>query len=281
MKIKQGTRITTGNQGYLDFYIPRNHTVTAIQIQDEHTYPLYVRIEYYPDLGEEYPFILFANFLRANSTYYNIPAVALNFPVDDEKGIIRVNMLNESGATVTPIVHILYKEGMTASYPNHYNPEDHRGVWAYDQLIERHTNAGAIEVNFTPAPGSWFEIEMIHLAAGFSGAEDVTIIVEDSAGGIVKLLSEINTTTGTWDIPILATSEEDNTASTAASIGKTQDTLRITYPDSLNITTSAVPATDDILVRMRCKLKDQIPTITYTGNTQAQAGYVNDYSVVI
>ena len=70
-------------------------------------------------------------------------------------------------------------------------------------------------------------------------------------------------------------------ATTPSTIGKQQDKLRIHYPDHLNLTISSIPATDDVIIRIRARLKDVIPTIAYTGNVQHQAAYTTNYSQVI
>ena len=281
MRYIQGLAVPTGTaEGTLDFSFPRNVYIQSVMIQDQHSYPMYVRILWYHDDSDEYPEVLFADWVRATCEHYDIPSITLNKFVDYEKGLLRICFLNQTAIDITPIVIVHYAETKT-SQTNYYCREKHFGVWAYDDLIERHTDAGVLSFTITPHPGTWFDLDMMRLTGGFSGAETITVTHEDVALATLKLIGEVSTTTGTIELPILATSEEDNTASTAESIGKLRDRYRIHYPDHLLISVSSVPATDDIAVQIRARLKSRIPTIAYIGNTQAQAAYVNDYSRVI
>ena len=280
MQYLQGTAIGTTEQGYCDFRVPRDHYVACVQIQDEHTYPIYVRVEYYNSEGDEFPAILFCDWVRSNSTYYNIPAIALNFPIDSEKGILRVNMLNETGSDITPKVHIQYYNKPT-NMVGHYEPEVHRGIWALDAKYERHTSAGVIDIVITPAPGSWIELMSFSLQAGFTGAEDVEVDYHDENDSVIEIIIVDNTTTGTLRGHYKQNHVSTVVATTPETIGKSENVTRVTYPDHIHIATSAVPATDDVEIRIRARLKDQIPTITLGTNVQVQGGYADAYNKVI
>ena len=280
MIYRQGLAVASGvTEGTIDFRFPRDHYIQSFQLTDLLGYALYVRAEWYNDDSDDIPEILFAGWLQNSLTYNDTPSITLNKFVDYEKGFLRFNILNRSGNAVIPIVTVYYADRPTHQV-NYYDEEKFRGLWAYDDQIERHTSAGVITVDFIPLIGTWFEIDSLRITAGFTGAEDLTISHLDGANAVVKLLGVASTTAGVLELPILVTSEEDNVASTPSSVGKLRDTLRIKYPDKLRIDVSSVPATDDINIRMRAWLKSAIPTVTLGANCQTQAGYTAEYSVV-
>ena len=266
--------------GTATLYIQEGYYLQSVQCKNVAPCPGYVWLEYFYDRNEDtFGEILTTFWVRNATDYAYTPAIVVNKEFETELSSCVFHVLNQSATDNTYVFVVTY--GKLPSYQlSHYHVEEHRGIWAYDDMIERHTDAGALEVDYIPAAGSWFELDTMFITAGITSAL-ITISIQDSAGEVIKTLSTITTATGTWEIPILATSEEDNTASTPSSIGKTQDKLRIHYPDRLNITTASISAAEDLLIRMRGKLKDVIPTITYTGNTQHQAAYTDNYSQVI
>jgi len=265
---------------YVEFRPVPGTYVSSVQVQDTHTYPMYVRVEYYIDDADTHPEILATGWLRATYGFYNANALYFNKCISKEQTRIRVYITNESGAAINPRVILYFDDVPTNQYSN-YNVEDHRGVWALSAMWERKTDAGTVGVTITPAAGSWFEILSGKITGGFSAAEDIGVSIVDSNTVVVKTLVAINTTTGTVEFPQLAVLADD-TAQTASNIGKSNDRLRITYPDKLSFSVSSCAATDDITVTMRCLLKDVKPTIAFVdAKSGVQAGYANAMNKVI
>ena len=262
-------------------FLQEGYYLNSIQLQNVDTSPLLIWVEYFFDRNESTKGeILDLWWTRNTSGYGYSPTKIINKLIGNELSKIVFNVINQSGTDETAIFVVTYSE-QAITQTSTYDWENDRGIWQYNDLLERTDTNGVFEVDFTPAAGSWFELEQMKITATITSAA-ITITVQDGGGLILKTLSTLTTATGTWEIPILATSEEDNTASTPSSIGKTQDKLRITYPQTLNITTASITADEDLLILMTAKLKDVIPTITFGTNSQQQAGYsATRYSKVI
>lgn len=271
-----GAAVSTGN-----LEIREGYYLNSVQLHNVNTSPLFIWLEYFYDKNEtEFGEIIDHFWVRNTSGFGYAPARVINKKIETELSQIVFHVLNQSGTNQTAFFVCNYSKE-TITQTSSYDWENDRGVWQYNDMLERTDTNGAFEVDFIPAAGSWFDFESMAITATITSAA-VTITVQDGGGLILKTLSTITTATDTWEIPILATSEEDNAASTPASIGKTQDRLRITYPQTLNITTASITADEDLLILMTCRLKDVIPTITFGTNSQQQAGYAaTRYSKVI
>ena len=264
---------------YVEFRPVPGTWVSSVQVQDTHTYPMYIRVEYYIDDADTHPEILATGWLRATYGFYNANALVFNKYISNEQTRIRVYITNESGAAINPRV-ILYFDDQPTNQNNNYDKDLHNGIWALRAVWERKTDAGTMGITITPKAGSWFDLLTCRITAGMTGAEDIAAQVVDTAGTIVQTLAKVNTTAGNIEFP--STSALSSvTATTAESIGASKELIRITYPDALNFTVSSCAATDDITVIMRSRLKDVIPTVTFAdAKTGVQAGGT-PYSKVI
>lgn len=277
----QGFVATSGTgETHTDFRCPKDYWIQSIQIYETQLYPMYVRVEFYYDVSDEMPEILFTGWLRATSGSNNINSIVLNKKVYSEKGILRVCVLNESGVDLNPIAIVNF--GLEAtSQTDHYIPGVHQGYWAYDDMIERHTSAGVIDIRIVPLQGSWFEIEYIRLVAGMTGAEDIALTLCDENDQIMALLMSDNTQTGTLYGPNQIVHIGTEITTTPSTVGSPNTSIRVHYPDYIRIDVSSCAATDDIKVTLRAKLRDAMPSIVLGANNQSQAGYAAEYSKVI
>lgn len=279
-EIQAVVAVSGGTETHTDFGCPRDYWIQSVQIFEDQLYPFYVRLEFYYDDSDEYPEILFAGWFKATSGTNNINSIVINKKVYSERGILRACILNQSGTDLNPRIIVNFGPEATGQ-TSHYDRFVHQGIWAYDDMIERHTSAGVIDIAITPLAGSWIELYSIKVTAGMTGAEDITVEYHDENDETIETIIEDNTQTGSLFGPYKANYVSTAVATTPESIGKSEDVTRITYPDHIHILTSACPATDDLHIIIRARLKDAIPNITYGTNTQAQAAYTDDYNKVI
>ena len=280
----QGIHVPTQpTETYMDIPCPRDYWIQSVMISNVYAgCSFYARYEFYYDDSDEHPEVLFTGWFRATTGHYNNMSIPLNKKVYSERGILRINFLCQAPTAIDPVVIVNFGPEPTGSaQTSHYDIEENRGVWAYDDLIERHTDAGTIEMSITPVAGSWFELEYISLTPALTGAEDISLEIQDAAGGVLALLIDDNTQTGTLRGPNQIVHVGTEITTTPETVGQpTGGRVRIQSPDCLYLTVSACPATDDIHIMLRARLKDRIPIIAYVGNVQSQAAYVNEYSSV-
>lgn len=277
--VVQCTSGTAINQATL--YLQEGYYLNSIQLQNVNTSPLLIWVEYFYDRNESTKGEILDLWWARNTLGLGYsPTKIINKLIAKELSKIVFNVLNESGTDETAIFVVTYSEE-AITQTSTYDWENDRGVWAYNDMIERHTSGGVLAFTITPVAGSWFDIETISLTMGMTAAEDIQVEIQDVNGDALQLLMFDNTDTGELFGPNQMVHVGTEVATTPSTVGKKQDKIRVHYPDYLSFATSAASATDDILIRIRAKLKDRIPTIGYGTNTLPQAAYTDDFNKVI
>ena len=166
--------------GTANLYIQEGYYLQSVQCKNVAPCPGYVWLEYFYDRNETtFGEILTTFWVRNTTSYAYTPAVVVNKQFETELSYCVFHVLNQSATDNTYVFVVTYGK-LPSHQVSHYHVEEHRGIWAYDDKIERHTDAGVLEVDITPAAGSWFDLISVQLTTDLTGAEDVLLVIEDS-----------------------------------------------------------------------------------------------------
>ena len=253
-----GVTVATGN-----LFIQKGYYLNSVQLQNVHTIPLFVWVEYFYDRNESTKGeILDSWWIRNTAGYDYAPARIFNKKFDSELSKCVFHVLNQSGSDETAIFVCTYSKEI--SYQNnHYREEDHRGVWALDyQAQTTDVAGGSLILTITPAAGTWFKILSI-LIGPDDYTTDETIIVkiyDENDSPIKSIIHNSGTDNEILEgpgFPVLADDVTSAEGSSRGSLGMYDS--YVAHPDKLRFITSALAQNETFTIRIRAKLKSAKP----------------------
>ena len=239
----------------------------------------YVWLEYFYDRNETtFGEVLTRFWVRNTPDYDSHPAVVVNKQFESELSSVVFHVLNQSATDNTYVFVVTF--GLLPSHQvSHYDLEEQRGIWCYDQRAKRITAGGTLTFTITPVAGTWFDIKQFNMTPVFASVDDMTLSIRGKNNrDLARVCLLAGQTVGQAFGPALATSADD-AATVSYSLGLPDTRYRVMYPNYIYVATSAVDVNDTLCLRLQCYLKSVAPVVTITNSIDA--GYAEGSEEVV